>query len=99
VNVNFAIPRAQPGVIVPDAALVFNAGGLQVATVDQQDIVHFHKVSIYRDFGTTAELHDGLEGGESLILTPPAGLEEGSKVQIINPDAGHGDTARQTASR
>ena len=34
VNVAFAIPRQAPAIVVPDEALVFNAGGLQVATVD-----------------------------------------------------------------
>ncbi|HEY1412779.1 MAG TPA: efflux RND transporter periplasmic adaptor subunit, partial [Rhodopila sp.] len=81
VNVAFSIPRQAPAVVVPDAALVFNAGGLQVATVDADSTVHFQKVTIYRDFGTTAELRDGLAGGESLILSPPAELADGSKVR------------------
>ena len=70
---------------MPDAALVFNAGGLQVATVDAESRVRFQKVTIYRDFGTTAELRDGLRGGESLVLSPPADLAEGSKVQMASP--------------
>jgi HlyD family secretion protein len=98
VNVTFSIPRQAPAVVVPDAALVFNAGGLQVATVDPEGTVHLQKVTIYRDFGTTAELRDGLSGGESLILTPPAELADGSKVHVDNP-AQPADTAKQTASR
>jgi RND family efflux transporter MFP subunit len=97
VNVTFSIPRQTPAVVVPDAALVFNAGGLQVATVDPEGIVHLQKVTIYRDFGTSAELRDGLAGGESLVLSPPAELADGSKVRVdnsINP----ADTAKQTAS-
>jgi HlyD family secretion protein len=96
--VAFSIPRQSPAVVVPDAALVFNAGGLQVATVDSEGTVHLQKVTIYRDFGTSAELRDGLAGGESLILSPPAELADGSKVRVDN-QAQPADTAKQTASR
>jgi HlyD family secretion protein len=98
VNVTFSIPRQAPAIIVPDAALVFNAGGLLVATVDADSKVRFQKVTIYRDFGTTAELRDGLQGGENLVLSPPADLAEGSKVQVANP-LSRPDAGRQTASR
>ncbi len=98
VNVTFAIPRQAPAVVVPDEALVFNAGGLQVATVDAEGKAHFQKVSIYRDFGTSAELRDGLQGGESLVLSPPAELAEGSPVQVANPAAQSAE-GKQTASR
>ncbi|HYZ24078.1 MAG TPA: efflux RND transporter periplasmic adaptor subunit [Rhodopila sp.] len=101
VNVAFSVPRQQPGVIVPDEALVFNADGLQVATVDQNETVRFRKVSIYRDFGTTAELREGLQGGETLVLSPPPDLVDGSKVQVTRPPSSPGEKviARQTASR
>ncbi|WP_428538797.1 efflux RND transporter periplasmic adaptor subunit [Rhodopila sp.] len=98
VNVAFSIPRQAPAIVVPDAALVFNAAGLQVATVGADSRVHLQKVTIYRDFGTTAELRDGLQGGENLILSPPAELADNAKVDVVNPppkpEAGH-----ETASR
>lgn len=97
VNVSFAIPRQAPGVIVPDEALVFNAAGLQVATVDSGSKVRFRKVSIYRDFGTTAELRDGLDGGETLILSPPTQLADGDPVHVAKPP--EPETSKQTASR
>ncbi len=73
VDVTFLIPRQAPAVVVPDAALVFDAGGLQVVTVGADNAIHFQKVTIYRDFGTTAELRDRLAGGESLVLEPADG--------------------------
>jgi HlyD family secretion protein len=103
VNVAFSIPRQTPAIVVPDSALVFNASGLQVATVGQDSTIRFQKVTIYRDFGTTAELRDGLAGGENLVLSPPADLTDGSKVNVENlvprPDAGQQTAGRQTASR
>jgi HlyD family secretion protein len=98
VNVTFSIPRQAPAIVVPDAALVFNADGLQVATVDADSRIRFQKVTIYRDFGTTAELRDGLQGGENMVLSPPADLADGSKVQLMNPSP-RPDAGRRTASR
>jgi HlyD family secretion protein len=98
VNVSFSIPRQAPAVVVPDEALVFNAGGLQVATVAADDAVRFRKVSVSRDFGTSAELRDGLQGGETLVLSPPAEMADGSKIQLVKPPPDT-DTARRTASR
>jgi RND family efflux transporter MFP subunit len=98
VNVAFSIPRQAPGIVVPDEALVFNAGGLQVATVEPEDTIRFRKVSVYRDFGTSAELRDGLQGGETLVLSPPADLADGSKVKLAEPPS-DSDTARRTARR
>jgi HlyD family secretion protein len=99
VNVTFSIPRQAPGVVVPDEALVFNADGLRVATVEPDNTIRFQKVTVYRDFGTSAELRDGLQGGETLVLSPPADLANGSKVQPAKPPAQEQETSRQTASR
>lgn len=81
-NVSIAIPRLRPGVVVPDEALVFNADGLQVAVLSDDHSVHYRKVVIYRDFGTSAELREGLAGDETLVLGPPPNLAEGGKVRI-----------------
>jgi len=80
-NVTFEIPRQKPGIIVPDEALVFNADGLHVVILDG-DVVRFRKISIYRDFGTSAELNDGLQGNETLVLSPPPDLADGGKVKV-----------------
>jgi RND family efflux transporter MFP subunit len=99
VNVTFSIPRQAPGVVVPDEALVFNADGLRVATVEPDNTIRFRKVTVYRDFGTSAELRDGLHGGETLVLSPPAELADGNTVQVAKPPGRDQDTSRQTASR
>jgi HlyD family secretion protein len=99
VNVTFAIPRQRPAIVVPDAALVFNANGLQVAVVDADGTIRFRKVTIYRDFGTTTELQDGLHGQENLVLNPPTELVEGSRVKVANPAPPQQNTGKQTASR
>jgi len=82
VSVDFAIPRSAPSVVVPAEAVLFNGEGLRVAVVDGSNHVHLRNVSIYRDFGTTLELRDGLQGGERLALTPPADIAEGQQVKV-----------------
>jgi RND family efflux transporter MFP subunit len=99
VDVTFSIPRQAPAIVVPDEALVFNADGLRVATVAPDSTIRFRKVSVYRDFGTTAELREGLSGGETLVLSPPSDLAEDAKVQVAKPPVPDQDTAKQTASR
>jgi RND family efflux transporter MFP subunit len=99
-QVTFEIPRQRPGVVVPDEALVFNADGLHVLTVADDDSVHFQKVAIYRDFGTTAELQDGLQGDETLVLAPPPDLMDGGKIRVATPppgDPAKPSTGQQTA--
>ncbi len=80
VNVAFSVPRERPNVMLPAEALVFNQNGLQVITV-QDDQAHYQKVAIYRDFGKSVELRDGLTGGEHVVVNPPTDLPEGGKVK------------------
>jgi HlyD family secretion protein len=86
VNVDFSIPRQAPTVVVPAEALLFNGDGLRVATVDDAGRVHLHNVSVYRDYGTTLELREGLEGDERVALTLPADIAEGQQVKVA-PEA------------
>ena len=85
VNVTFNVPREHPNVLLPAEALVFNQNGLQVITV-QDDEAHYQKIAIYRDFGKTVELRDGLNGGEHVVVNPPTDLPDGGKVMEKSRD-------------
>ncbi|MEH1837212.1 MAG: efflux RND transporter periplasmic adaptor subunit [Nostoc sp.] len=82
-TVKFAINRANTPFVVPDSALVVNAGGTQVATVTQDQTVHYQKVAVGRDYGTEVEITSGLTGNESLIATPTVDETEGLRVQPV----------------
>lgn len=94
VNVDFEIARTSPAVVVPDATLIFDASGLHVATVAQDDHIRMVPVVIARDFGEKAELRQGLKGGEALVMNPPPDLEDGQKVHVAggrsSPDRKNG---------
>jgi HlyD family secretion protein len=83
VNVDFSIPRPVPTVLIPADALLFNGSGLRVAVVDGAGHAHLRDVAVYRDYGTTVELREGLNGGERVALTPPADIADGQPVKVV----------------
>ena len=97
VTVEIGIPRTAPGVTIPAEALMFNGQGLRVAVVGDGGVVHMRDVSIYRDFGTKIELRSGLNGGETVVLSPPVTLEDGGKVNL--PKDASKPSSQQTAER
>jgi len=81
VDVNFDI--AVHGTLqVPAAALNFRSGGPQVAVVDSEHRVIFHKVSIIRDNGNTIEIGSGLTAGDQVVLNISNQIVDGEKVKI-----------------
>jgi AcrB/AcrD/AcrF family len=67
---------------IPVSALVFDAQGTRVATVDASSKVHFVRVMVGRDQGQEVEIVEGLTGNETVISTPPASLTEGTPVKV-----------------
>ena len=54
--------------------------------MDEEGRVHLRNVHMYRDYGTTVELRDGLQGGERVVLTAPADIVEGQRVNVAAPE-------------
>ena len=80
-TVELKIPRKTPSLIVPAAALVFNADGLSVMVVED-GVARVRRVTESRDFGTTVELSAGVKDGDQVILNPPVDLTDGHKVTV-----------------
>lgn len=80
VAVTFAVPRTHPRVTVPSEALIFDATGTRVAVVQPDDTVQLRPITIARDLGTRLELRTGLKSGETVVLNPPATLQDGARV-------------------
>ena len=85
VAVRLKLPRDAPAVVVPADALLFDADGVAVLTVQDGDTVKRSAVTVRRDFGREIELAEGLAGGERVVLGPPAGLPDGARVTPIAP--------------
>jgi RND family efflux transporter MFP subunit len=79
---------------VPSSALIFDARGLSVATVDAGNRVRLKPVSIERDLGAVVELASGLAPTDRVIQNPPDGIGNGAEVRLVGAagvaDAGKG---------
>jgi len=79
VKVSFDLPPR--GLVeVPAAALLFRAGGPQVALVDGAGRLTFHDVTIGRDDGSVVELSTGVRPGEQLALNVSSQIADGQRV-------------------
>lgn len=72
--------------IIPTTAVIIRAGFPHIAVVDNDNIVHLHKVQIGRDYGKKLEIVDGLQKGDRIITLPSDSIKEGVKVQIIKSE-------------
>jgi RND family efflux transporter MFP subunit len=80
-EVHFKVPGTISTYIVPVDTLLFRKEGLRVATVKDRK-AQLLPVTPGRDFGDTIEIISGLQGNESVIVSPPDSVVNGEKVQI-----------------
>ncbi|GBQ35771.1 efflux RND transporter periplasmic adaptor subunit [Gluconacetobacter azotocaptans] len=85
-TIHFALPRDTRTILIPAEALLYEADGLSVATVDGDNRIRMHKVTVGRDYGDRIEIQDGLPDGSQLVIHPPSALYDGSLV-APRPDA------------
>ncbi len=82
-TVRFVIRRDNPPLIIPANALVIRADGPQVAVVGRDNRVHFQKVDLGRDFGSSVEITDGIDDGATLVVNPSDDIHDGSVVRLL----------------
>jgi len=89
-TVRLALPNPESAIHVPASALIFDQGGLRVATVGPDDRVILKPVTIARDLGKEVEIATGLTAEDRVIETPPDGIASGDLVRIATkPGAGN----------
>jgi RND family efflux transporter MFP subunit len=81
-GIHLQIPAAANVLSVPSSALIFDAKGLSVATLDADNRVLLKPVSIERDLGAVVELASGLVPNDRVIQTPPDGIDNGAAVRL-----------------
>jgi RND family efflux transporter MFP subunit len=86
-NVKLSLSRDAVPLHIPASALLFNKGGLRVATVGADDRVLFKTVTIARDLGRDIELGSGLAPDDRIIIAPPDGLADGDQVRVVGGSA------------
>jgi RND family efflux transporter MFP subunit len=79
---------------VPSSALIFDAKGLSIATVDLDNRVLLKPVTIARDLGAVVELASGLSPNDRVIQNPPDGIGNGAEVRLAGAASGGADAGK-----
>jgi RND family efflux transporter MFP subunit len=83
-SIHLQVAPAGPVLSVPASALIFDAKGLSIATVDSSGRVRLKPVSIARDLGTVVEVASGLVPDDRVIENPPDGIENDAAVHLVS---------------
>jgi RND family efflux transporter MFP subunit len=83
---------------VPSSALIFDAKGLSIATVNADNHVVLKPVTIQRDLGAVIEIASGLSPNDRVIENPPDGIGTGAQVRLAAA-APNAAVAGQTKSK
>jgi RND family efflux transporter MFP subunit len=78
--VHFQVRRSNPVVLIPSQAVIFNKDGLSAAVVSNGK-VELRKLELEADNGVNVEVRIGLRPGDRVILSPPANIADGMRVQ------------------
>lgn len=81
-SVTLHLPADATALSVPSSALIFDAKGLRVATVGDDNRVALKAVTIARDSGATIQIGSGLAAQDRVIQNPPDGIADGTQVRI-----------------
>ena len=81
-SIHLQIAAAAHVLSVPSSALIFDARGLSVATVETDNRVLLKPVSIERDLGAVVEIASGLAPNDRVIQNPPDGIGNGAEVRL-----------------
>jgi RND family efflux transporter MFP subunit len=81
-NASFQLRAPMLPLVLPSNTLIFQAAGLQVGIVDQNNRVTLRNITIARDLGTTVEVISGLQANDAVIANPSDSLTEGTQVSV-----------------
>jgi RND family efflux transporter MFP subunit len=87
-GIHLQIAAAANVLSVPSSALIFDAKGLSIATVNADNRVLLKPVSIERDLGAVVELASGLAPNDRVIQNPPDGIGNGAEVHFTGAAPG-----------
>jgi RND family efflux transporter MFP subunit len=81
-SVRLDLPNPEATMSVPASALIFDKGGLRIATVGPDNKVVLKPITISRDLGREVEIATGLAVEDRIIESPPDGIANGDEVRI-----------------
>jgi RND family efflux transporter MFP subunit len=81
-EIHFKLPSSAQTLRLPANTVLFRADGLQVAVVENQNIIRIKKIDQGRDFGKTVEILTGIGPDDAVVVNPPDSIEDGMHVRI-----------------
>jgi RND family efflux transporter MFP subunit len=84
-QVKFRLVPADAVWTVPATTIVARADGPQVIAVRDDGTIRYLRVTLGRDLGQSVEIVAGLDGPERLVVSPPDGLKDGTRVAVQSP--------------
>jgi RND family efflux transporter MFP subunit len=79
-RIHLQVRRSSPVITIPSQAVIFDQDGLKIAVVVDGK-VEFRDIDLELDNGATVEVRAGLKPGDHVILSPPANIVVGMRVQ------------------
>ena len=84
-QMHFRLKAGEPPLIVPSNSVVLRGDGTSVVTVGPDNVIHYQKVKLGRDFGTQVEVVGGLDDQAHVVANPSDALTEGLVVEPLLP--------------
>lgn len=81
-TIHFLIPHLASSIILPANTIIFQAAGLQVATVNAKQQVELKNISIAKDYGDKIQVNSVIKKGDKIILNPPDTLYDGETIHV-----------------
>ena len=93
-TVTLSAPVEKNIMSIPSSAMVFDNDGTQVATVTQDNRIHFKPIIVGKIMDASIEVIEGVSEKDRIVNNPSAALLEGDEVRIVTPAPGYGDTPK-----
>jgi RND family efflux transporter MFP subunit len=78
--IHLQVHRSYTVINIPSQAVIFNQDGLRTAVVSEGK-VELHKIDLDLDNGASVDVRAGLKPGDHVVLSPPANVSDGMRVQ------------------
>src|SRR6185295_2358660 len=87
-QVTFRLAREGAPLLMASTALLVRPEGTIVALVGKDQVVHYRKVQVGRDFGTEVEILSGLDEHDTVMAVPGTMIQENQKVEVLREKKG-----------
>jgi RND family efflux transporter MFP subunit len=100
-QVKFLLVDENAPIVVPANAFLFRTEGPQVATIGNEDRIHWQNIRVGRDFGDQIEVLDGLKENAKVVMNPTDDLREGIQIEVksIEETKPEGTVAQSASNR